>query len=337
MRIWIVDVFADRAFSGATAGVLPLESWLGDDLMRAIATQNGSPETAFFAPTGLKGNYELRIFTARGDAVLSGHSALAAGVVLLSEIEPELELAVFDSSGGPLVVRRAQEGFAIDLPRRPRTPWTPPQALLDAVAPDLEIEDAFAGEYATLVLESEEALRRLTPDNAAIARLVPGPRAGCLAVTALADEARLNERGHYDFACRFFAPGAGVAEDSVTATAFADLTPYWCDRLDRSMVTGYQASRRGGLVKGRRTLSSSRLIGPASIYLRGALDGAVVGATPATVSGSIPMELNPLLGGPVSASPEEDDLTVHLHREISADAERTVTVFETVVGPGLSR
>lgn len=270
MRIWFVDAFADRVFAGATAAVVPLQSWLGDDILQAIAAENRCSETAFFVPTGLKGNYQLRWFTPLTEVPLCGHATLAAGAILLTEIERDLEIVVFDTQAGPLVVRETPEGFTLDLPRRVRTPWSPPLELVAGLGAGARIVDGFTGEYANVVLDNEAAVRNLRPDLRAIERHVRGPRVGCLAVTALADD----DKG-YDFVARFFAPGMGLSEDPVSGSSFADLTPYWCDRLDRDGVTGFQASKRGGFVRGLQTLSSSRLLGKIAVYLRGELDPSV--------------------------------------------------------------
>jgi predicted PhzF superfamily epimerase YddE/YHI9 len=269
MRIWFVDAFTDRVFAGNTAAVVPLTSWLPDDVLQAIAAENRCSETAFFVPTGLKGNYQLRWFTPLTEVPLCGHATLAAGAVLLTEIERDLEVVVFDTQAGPLVVRETPEGFTLDLPRRIRTPWTPPAELVAGLG-GARVIDGFVGEYANVVLDSEAAVRSLKPDLGAIERHVRGPRVGCLAVTAMADEGKA-----YDFVMRFFAPGVGLPEDPVTGSSFADLTPYWCDRLDRDSVTGFQASKRGGTVRGLQTLSSSRLLGAIAVYLRGELDPAI--------------------------------------------------------------
>lgn len=270
MRIWFVDAFTDKVFAGNTAAVVPLTSWLPDDVLQAIAAENRCSETAFFVPTGLKGRYQLRWFTPQIEVPLCGHATLAAGAILLTEIERDLEVAVFDTQAGPLVVGKTEEGFTLDLPRRVRMPWTPPAELVAALGAGVRVVDGFVGEYATVVLDSEASVRNLKPDIRAIERLVRGPRVGCLAVTAMAEEGKA-----YDFVSRFFAPGVGLPEDPVTGSSFADLTPYWCDRLDRPGVTGYQASKRGGAVRGLQTLSSSRLLGQIAVYLRGELDPAV--------------------------------------------------------------
>jgi predicted PhzF superfamily epimerase YddE/YHI9 len=189
--------------------------------------------------------------------------------MILSEIEPGLEVVVFDTHAGALVVRATQEGYTLDLPRKQRSVWSPPEELKRALGGP-EIVDAFVAEYANVVLENESALRALAPDIAAINRIVRGPRQGYLVVSAPADEGK-----PYDFVQRFFAPGAGLAEDPVTGSAFADSAPYWCDRFDMESIVGHQASTRGGYMRAIQTLSSVRLLGQVSVYLRGELDSSI--------------------------------------------------------------
>ena len=68
----------------------------------------------------------------------------------------------------------------------------------------------------------------------------------------------------YDFVSRFFAPREGIPEDPVTGSAHSALAPYWAARLGRTTLTGYQASRRGGLVrtvlKGERVLLGGQAV-----------------------------------------------------------------------------
>jgi PhzF family phenazine biosynthesis protein len=269
MRIWVVDAFTDRVFTGHPAAVVPLDRWLPDVTLQAIAAENRLSQTAFVAPTGLKGNYQLRWFTPQAESPMSGHATLAAGAIVLSEIDPDLELVVFDTQVGALVVRKTRDGYTLDLPRRVRAPWQPPAELAKALG-GVRIVDAFVGEFANIVVDTEDAVRAVRPDFAAIGALVRGPRQGCLAVTAPADEGKA-----YDFVSRFFAPGLGANEDPVTGMSFADLAPYWSDRFDLDSVVGYQASRRGGYVRAIQTLSSVRLLGQVAVYLRGELDASI--------------------------------------------------------------
>jgi PhzF family phenazine biosynthesis protein len=269
MKIWIVDAFTDRVFTGNPAGVVPLDRWLPDATLQAIAAENKLSETAFFVPTGLKGNYQLRWFTPTTEVPLCGHATLAAGAMLLSEIERDLEVVVFDTHVGALIVRATPEGYTLDLPRRTRTPWDVPGDVAAALG-NVEITEGFVAEYANVVLDNEAAVRALKPDIAALNRLVRGPRQGCLVVTAPADEGK-----SYDFVCRFFAPGVGISEDPVTGSAFADIAPYWCDRFDLESVVGAQLSKRGGFTRAVQTLSSVRLFGQVAVYLRGELDPSI--------------------------------------------------------------
>lgn len=269
MKIWIVHAFTDRVFTGNPAAVVPLDRWLPDAVLQAIATENKLSETAFVVPTGLRGNYQLRWFTPATEVPVCGHATLAAGAMLLTELDPSLEVVVFDTHAGALIVRNTPEGFTLDLPRKQRTPWTPDDSVSAALG-GAEIVDAFVGEYANVVLASEAELVNLKPDFAAINAAVRGPRQGCLTVTAPADEGK-----PYDFVSRFLCPGVGIDEDPVTGSSFADLAPYWCDRFDLESVVGYQASKRGGYMRAIQTLSSVRLLGQVAVYLRGELDSSL--------------------------------------------------------------
>ena len=63
MRIplYHIDAFASRLFAGNPAAVCPLEDWLEDRLLQAIAAENNLSETAFFVRHGDR--YHLRWFT----------------------------------------------------------------------------------------------------------------------------------------------------------------------------------------------------------------------------------------------------------------------------------
>src|SRR5919198_4078708 len=61
IAIYQLDAFTDRRFAGNPAAVCPLEAWLPDGTLQAIAAENNLSETAFFVPGG--DGYELRWFT----------------------------------------------------------------------------------------------------------------------------------------------------------------------------------------------------------------------------------------------------------------------------------
>ena len=51
LRFVQVDAFAERPFAGNPAAVIPLDAWLPDATMQAIALENNLSETAFTVPT----------------------------------------------------------------------------------------------------------------------------------------------------------------------------------------------------------------------------------------------------------------------------------------------
>jgi predicted PhzF superfamily epimerase YddE/YHI9 len=74
-----------------------------------------------------------------------------------------------------------------------------------------------------------------------------------------------------DFVSRCFFPALGVPEDPVTGSAHCALAPYWAAVLDRQMLVGEQASRRGGHVRCEVVGDRVRLAGRALTTLRGEL------------------------------------------------------------------
>ena len=57
------------------------------------------------------------------------------------------------------------------------------------------------------------------------------------------------EGKQYDFVSRFFAPAVGIDEDPVTGSAHCYLAPYWSEKLGKRELTGFQVSKRTGIVR----------------------------------------------------------------------------------------
>jgi len=111
------------------------------------------------------------------------------------------------------------------------------------------------------LVESEQLLRELVPDMAAVARI---DRPGVI-VTAPGG-------GTYDFVSRYFAPAKGIPEDPVTGAAHCMLAPYWAKRLGRREFRAYQASRRGGEIVCRLNGERVELEGACVFYLEGEVE-----------------------------------------------------------------
>ncbi|WP_437815952.1 PhzF family phenazine biosynthesis protein [Sorangium sp. So ce1078] len=253
--IYQVDAFTSRLFAGNPAAVMLMDRFLDDSLLRNIAAENNLAETAFLVPDGER--YRLRWFTPTTEVPLCGHATLASAAVVMERLEPGRTEVVFDSASGPLTVRRTQAGYVMNFPSRQFVATTPPPNLAEALGavPVEVLTDAF--NYIA-VLKDAQAVRALSPDIAAIARM---DRAGVV-VTAPGDAS-------YDFVSRYFAPAKGIPEDPVTGGAHCALTPYWAARLNKTALFAFQASRRGGELVCRLVDDRVELEGTCVFYLEG--------------------------------------------------------------------
>ena len=86
IRLLQIDTFTDRVLGGNPAAVCPLDAWLDEATMQAIAAENNLSETAFMVPEGE--GYRLRWFTPNVEVDLCGHATLAAAFVVFEELRP---------------------------------------------------------------------------------------------------------------------------------------------------------------------------------------------------------------------------------------------------------
>jgi PhzF family phenazine biosynthesis protein len=231
-----VDAFAGSVFSGNPAAICPLETWLPDAQMQAIAAENNLSETAFFVRNG-KG-YKLRWFTPRVEVDLCGHATLASAFVILNDLTPGERSVSFETRSGTLTVTRDGDLYSMDFPSRP------PERSTD-VYPGLvaalggKPEAVLAAHDYLVVYGSEDEVRSLQPDMAALLKI------DRFAVIATAPGGVSGPQAA-DFVSRFFAPAKGVPEDPVTGRAHCTLIPYWSKRLGKTKLHAYQVSPRGG-------------------------------------------------------------------------------------------
>jgi PhzF family phenazine biosynthesis protein len=226
-----VDAFAGQVFSGNPAAICPLETWLPDAQMQAIAAENNLSETAFFVRNGA--GYKLRWFTPLVEVDLCGHATLASAFVILNDLAPGERSVSFDTKSGVLTVTRDGDLYSLDFPARPPEPCNNVYAgLIPALGG--QPETVLAAEDYLVVYGSEDELRALRPDMSALMNI---DRFAVIA-TAPGREA--------DFVSRFFAPAKGVPEDPVTGRAHCTLIPYWSNRLGKQKLHAYQVSARGG-------------------------------------------------------------------------------------------
>lgn len=257
LPIYQVDAFADRVFSGNPAAVMPLESWLDDALMQALAMENNLAETAFFVPAG--DGYELRWFTPAVEVDLCGHATLAAAHVLFEHLGLDGDEVRFATRGGDLRVTRSARGLTLDFPARSLEPVNVDLAICDALGAVASEAIAPAGESGPLlcVYEFESDVAGLAPDFAALKAASERP----VIVSAPGEQC--------DVVSRFFAPQVGIDEDPVTGSAHCSLVPYWARRLGSERLRCRQISARGGELECELRGDRVFMSGAAITFMRG--------------------------------------------------------------------
>lgn len=256
LKLYQIDAFSDRPFGGNPAAVLPLTTWLDDELMQNIAMENNLSETVFFAPEGE--DFRIRWFTPETEVDLCGHATLASAYVLYEILGYKKPRLCFHSRSGPLFVERRGHGFAMDFPALPPEPVPTPERLTEALGKQpLEV---LASNYHLAVFEKEEDIRAIAPDFSLLAQLPPRG----VIITAPGNQV--------DFVSRFFVPKYGINEDPVTGSAHCHLVPYWARRLGKHELQARQLSKRGGelgcSIEGDRVT----LLGRASRFMEGNIE-----------------------------------------------------------------
>jgi PhzF family phenazine biosynthesis protein len=255
LPLYQVDAFTSRVFGGNPAGIVPLESWLPDDTMQAIAAENNLAETAFFVPEGE--GFRLRWFTPTVEVDLCGHATLASAHLLFAQLGYRGDRVDFETRSGRLSVTRRDDLLAMELPARPPQPCAVPPDL-DKALGKAPVAVLAARDY-LMVYEREADIRTLAPDMERIARLdrfaviVTAPGESC------------------DFVSRFFAPAQGIPEDPVTGSAHCTLIPYWSQRLGRKTMQARQISPRMGELSCEDGGARVVVAGKAVLYLEGTI------------------------------------------------------------------
>ena len=259
LPIFQIDAFTDHLFGGNPAAVVPLDSWLPDEVLAAIAAENNLSETAFVIP-GL-GEIPLRWFTPTVEMDLCGHATLAAAHVLFRHFTPSVDRLTFVTHSGNLTVTTDADRLTLDFPARPGISLEISEEVVSALGS--RPREVLLARDLLAIFDRESDVKDLQPDFARIAAL------DALGVIVSAPGETV------DFVSRFFAPAAGVPEDPVTGSAHCTLVPYWAARLGKSSLTAKQLSARGGDLSCRLLGDRVLMSGSAVEYLRGEIDVVV--------------------------------------------------------------
>ena len=258
LDINIVDAFTNQVFKGNSAAVIMTQRWLLDSQMQNIAIENNLSETAFLVQMD-DNNYAIRWFSPLTEIDFCGHATLAAAFVIFNA-RPQINNIVFSTNNvGELTVCKAGEFIEMSFPNMcPKPIEDIPKGLQQglSIAPKVVLQSSQA--Y-FVVYENEQDVLTVVADDQLLLTLAPYD----VVVTARSSKT--------DFVSRYFWPANGGDEDPVTGSIHAGLAPYWAKELNKSSLTAYQASNRGGHLLCR--IEGGRVIvaGQAVQYLQGVI------------------------------------------------------------------
>ncbi|GAB2634594.1 PhzF family phenazine biosynthesis protein [Belliella aquatica] len=259
LNIYQIDAFAEKAFEGNPAAVIPLDSWLPDDLMQQIAEENNLSETAFYIPDG--DGFQIRWFTPGVEVDLCGHATLATAHVIFQHEGFSGKLIKFVSPrSGVLEVELEVDGqMTLNFP----TDKIQQLDIKEDVIPGFSIrpKELWRGlsDY-ILVYDDQSKIQNMTVDLNELAKV---DTRGFI-ITAPGDQV--------DFVSRWFGPRVGVNEDPVTGSAHTSLTPLWTEKLNKNDLTAIQLSRRTGKLSCKMLGERVKISGRAVTFMVGKVE-----------------------------------------------------------------
>lgn len=236
-RLFQVDAFTDRLFTGNPAGVVLDADGLADAEMLTIAREMGRVDTAFvLGAAGTDHDLRLRFFSPTREVPFVGHATVAAHVARAQALGGDVQRLRQLSGTGVVEVDVQRRGAAVEVGVRQQAATLVRaldhgdlESLLDALGAGSSALDTrcpieiYARRSTRLLLglRSHSALARLKPDLAALAKLTPHLGAEGYFVFTLdsATAGCLTE-------ARMFCPAIGIPEDPVSGNAHAMLGAY---------------------------------------------------------------------------------------------------------------
>ena len=250
MKQFIVDAFTEKIFSGNPAAVCVVEKFPSEELMLNIARENNLSETAFAVREG--NFYRLRWFTPAAEVDFCGHATLGTAFVILTQIEKNLSVVEFETLSGKFTVERKGNLFEMNFPAYVPKKIPVTAQMQDAI--NAKVLEAYLARDLLMVLESAEAVEKLSPDFDKLKNLD-----GLTQAVTAADE-------NFDCVSRVFAPKLKIAEDPVTGSTHCLIAPYWSERLGKKKLIARQASARGGILQCEVLGERVKISGSAALF-----------------------------------------------------------------------
>ena len=255
LQLYQIDAFTDKIFGGNPACVVPLTSWLPDDVLLNIAKENAVSETAFFVEKGDK--IHLRWFTPEIEMDLCGHATLAAAHCLKSILKYPNEKIVFETCSGDLSVSVENGLYSLNFPSRMPVISELPQVISKSLS--IQPKEVYKSRDYMLLYNAEDDIKSLEIDRQIFDQINLDP--GGVIVTAIGNDC--------DFVSRFFTPQASIIEDPVTGSAHCSLVPFWAQKLSKNVLNAMQISKRVGKLHCQNSGDRVIISGMAKTYFAG--------------------------------------------------------------------
>ena len=257
LKMYQVDAFADKLFSGNPAAVVILESPLKDEVMQSIAEENNLSETAFVSIH--ESPASIRWFTPSIEVDLCGHATLASARILF-DYYPDLvgEEINLHSKSGVLKITQVEGGLCLNFPSDLPVTIKSDPLFLEILSIEPLVLLRGKDDYLA-VFKNQKQIENMQP-NFSLLKKVDGRG---LVISAPGDEV--------DFVSRCFYPEAGIEEDPVTGSAHTMLTPYWANQLNKDELEAHQLSKRGGRLNCRLANDRVYISGSSVIFFEGAI------------------------------------------------------------------
>ena len=252
-KIYFVDTFTEKTFSGNAAGVVFHKGEIDGNTMQNIAFENNLSETAFINTA--KEN-EIKFYSPTIEVDLCGHATLASAFIFFNFIDKKATDTIFKSNRGELKVTKKEDSLVMSLPKDYPTKIDDVEKISDAL--NCQVIEVFRGiDDFLAIVKDESIVETIDPNIEKIAEL----DSRGLIVSAKGETT--------DFTSRVFGPNVGVDEDPVTGSAHALLATYWGDVLNLQKMKARQASKRGGELICEVLENNVEITGKAKLYLQG--------------------------------------------------------------------
>lgn len=257
LDFFVIDAFTEQQFKGNPAAIVPVSEWLDAELMQNIALENNLSETAFIKNKS-HNTYEIRWFSPLTEIDFCGHATLAASYVLFNHFGCNGAIEYLTQEVGSLTVSKMDNGriemsFPNQLPKRVKK--VPKELLNGLSCRPVEVLRNRQAYFA--VMASEDEVKNITYQSEQLKVLAPFD----VVVTAPSNE--------FDFVSRYFWPANGGDEDPVTGSIHSGLAPFWAEKLSKSSLVAYQASKRGGVLYCNVVNDRILVSGSSVLYLKG--------------------------------------------------------------------